>query len=200
MANDKNEKTGISAAVDHLLSADDPEPIGWSGQQLSLIPSDALASGSDEDKKRQDVQKRGRGRPPGAENKKTMEWMKYINSKYTNPLIFLAECYNRPAAELAKQLGCTTEKAFGFQMAAATKMTEFTNQKMPTTVELGADGDLALTIQTSWVDPNAGPSAAPGDAAEDQGMVIINAPVTNSAENLGDQTQDVVLDQDESSD
>ena len=195
MTDDENEKTGISAAVDHLLSADDQEPIGWSGQQLSLIPSDALANGSDEAEKRQDVQKRGRGRPPGSVNKNTLDWAKYINSRYTNPLIFMAECINRPVKDLAKELGCTLEKAFAFQMAAATKLTEFTNQKMPTTVDLGVDGDLSLVIQTGWKDQ----SATPGDGAMDQGVVIIDLPPTESDENTGDQAQDVVLDQEEPS-
>ncbi len=108
--------------------------------------------------------------------------MKYINARYTNPLIFLAECYNRPTKDLSKELGCTQEKAFAFQMAAATKLTEFTNQKMPTTVDLGVDGDLSLVIQTGWKDQ----SGAPGDAAVDQGVVVIELPASESEENPGE--------------
>ena len=177
MSDGENEKTGISTAVDQELSAVGEDIIGWSGQQLSLLPSSVLAGeGSDEEATRENAGKRGRGRPPGAANKSTLDWMKYINARYTNPLVFLAECYNRPAEDLAKELGCTKKEAFNFQMAAATKMTEFTNQKMPTTVDLGTDGDVSLIIQTGW----KGASVTPGDQARDQGAVIIDLPATES--------------------
>ena len=192
MSDGEGEKTGISTAVDQELSAADQEILGWSGQQLSLLPSTALAGAGDDDEKRQEAGKRGRGRPPGAANKNTLDWVKYISSRYTNPLIFLAECYNRPAKDLALELQCTPEKAFAFQMAAATKLTEFTNQKMPTTVDLGVDGDLQLVIQTGYKEPGA----APGDSAVDQGVVVIDIPVGESEENPGEDTQDVVSEQD----
>lgn len=191
MSDGGNEKTGIPAAVDQDLIAAF-EDIGWSGEQLSLIPSAGLAGDGDGDEKRLEVVKRGRGRPPGSINKNTLDWAKYINARYTNPLIFLAECYNRPVDDLAKELSCSREKAYAFQMAAANKLTEFTNQKMPTTVDLGVDGDLSLVIQTGWKDPGA----APGDAASDQGVVVIEMPAAESEENAGEQTQDVVFDQD----
>lgn len=192
MADADSEKTGISTAVDQTLAASDAKIPGWSGQQLSLLPSTAL-TGDDvvDGEERQEAAKRGKGRPPGSENKKTMEWMKYINARYTNPLVFLAECYNRPAKDLATELSCTTEKAFAFQMAAATKMTEYTNQKMPTTVDLGVDGDLSLVIQTVW----QGASANPGDGAIEAGGVIIDLPSSETDGNPGDEAQDVVLDQ-----
>ncbi|MEE8206871.1 MAG: hypothetical protein V3T82_07970 [Nitrospinaceae bacterium] len=160
MSDDDDGKIGIAAAVDQTLI--DAPALGWSGQQLSLLPSAMLGDGGkDDDANRHEATKRGKGRPPGAGNKSTMEWMKYISARYTNPLIFLAECFNRPVKDLAKELGCTSREAFGFQMAAATKLTEYTNQKMPTTVDLGVDGDLQLVIQTGWIDPNRAPMQSP---------------------------------------
>ena len=167
MSDIENQNTGISAAVD-LALADalddaDGDDLGWSGQQLSLLPTDSLEIAAE----------RGRGRPPGSQNKNTMEWARYIAARYTNPLIFLAETYCRPVKELAKELGCSKEKAFSFQQAAAMKMTEFTNQKMPTTVDLGVDGDVMLTINTTYQRPDS----QPGDDAQDLGAVSFAIPI-----------------------
>ena len=95
------------------------------------------------------AEKRGRGRPPGAMNKATKEWAAWLNANYTNPLVFLAEACNRSAASLALELSCTKEKAFSLQLAAASKLLEYTNQKMPQAIELPIDGDLTLIIQTT---------------------------------------------------
>lgn len=191
MPDEKEEKTGISAAVDGVLSDINQDIIGWSGQQLSLLPSAAMVGdGLSDDEKRPEAGKRGRGRPPGAANKTTLDWAKYIGANYTNPLIFLAECVNRPVTDLAKELSCTAEKAFAFQMAAATKLTEFTNQKMPTTLDLGVDGDLSLIIQTC----HQAATPAPGDdAALVGGPLIIDLPAPESDAN----TLDVVNEPDQ---
>lgn len=188
MPDEKEEKTGISAAVDSALDAAGDDGPGWSGKQLSLLPSAALVDADLPDgEKRPEAGKRGKGRPPGAANKSTMDWAKYIGAHYTNPLIFLAECMNRPAKDLAKELGCTLEKAFSFQMAAATKLTEFTNQKMPTTLDLGVDGDLSLIIQTG----HQAATPAPGDdAALVGGPLIIDLPPEESDTNPPDVVND----------
>ena len=195
MADDANEKTGISAAIDGVIDAQAVEVLGWSGQQLSLLPSAAMVGeGLKEAEKRPEAAQRGGGRPPGALNKKTLEWAKYISSRYTNGLIFLAETFNRPVDELAKELKCTEEKAFAFQQAAAMKLLEYTNQKMPTTLDLGVDGDLSLFIGTTY----KAPDSAPGDDAEAVEGVIIDLPAdetdTKTGDEAGEQAQDVVPD------
>jgi len=189
MADDADKKTGISAAVD-VIGADEAG-LGWSGQQLSLLPSGVMVGEGFEDaEKRPEAGKRGKGRPPGAGNKSTLDWVKYISARYTNPLIFLAECFNRPAEELAKELKCTTEKAFSFQMAAATKLVEYTNQKMPTTLDLGVDGDLSLFIGTTYTPP----AGAPGDDAQPVGGVVITLPAEGDDAETGDEGDEVAQD------
>ena len=168
MSDPENHKTGISAAVDLVLDDADGDDLGWSGQQLSLLPTDSIEIAAE----------RGRGRPPGSTNKNTLEWAKYIGSRYTNPLIFLAETYCRPVEELARELQCSREKAFSFQQAAAMKMTEFTNQKMPTTVDLGMDGDVMLTINTMYQKPDG----QPGDDAQDLGSVSFAIPIIENGD------------------
>jgi len=166
MASDENLENGIASAVDQVMSETPKEAFGWSGDQLSLLPTSPMMP---------KAQNRGLGRPPGSGNKTTLEWAKFINARYTNPLIFLSETVNRPVRQLAKELKCSRIEAFKVQQAAAAKLLEYTNQKMPTTLELGNDGDMILQINTGW----SGPVVQPGDDAKpvDQaGPVVINMP------------------------
>ena len=166
MASDEKIENGIAAAVDQVMSETPKKAFGWSGDQLSLLPTLPMMP---------KAQKGGLGRPPGSGNKSTLEWAKYINARYTNPLIFLSETVNRPVDQLAIELDCSPLEAFKVQQAAAAKLLEYTNQKMPTTLELGNDGDMILQINTVYHDPNP----APGDDAKpvDQGgPVVINMP------------------------
>lgn len=169
MASDEKLENGLASAVDQVMSETEKEDFGWSGDQLSLLPTAPMV---------QTAQIRGLGRPPGAGNKSTLEWAKFINSRYTNPLIFLSETVNRPVQQLADELKCSPLEAFKVQQAAAFKALEYTNQKMPTTLELGNDGDMILQINTAWTG-QAGPAVQPGDdarAVEPGGAVVINMP------------------------
>ncbi|MFA7504242.1 MAG: hypothetical protein WCZ28_06050 [Burkholderiaceae bacterium] len=44
------------------------------------------------------------GRPKGARNRRTQEWVEYLLSRYRSPLVFLLETYHRSPRELAEQL------------------------------------------------------------------------------------------------
>lgn len=170
MASGDKIENGIAAAVDQVLSETPKEAFGWSGDQLSLLPTAPMMP---------KAQNRGLGRPPGSGNKSTLEWAKFINARYTNPLIFLSETVNRPVAQLAKELKCSRIEAFKVQQAAAAKLLEYTNQKMPTTLELGNDGDMVLQINTVYhaPDPQPGDDARPVDQ---DAPVVINMPEIGS--------------------
>lgn len=166
MASNENLDNGIASAVDQVMSETPKEAFGWSGDQLSLLPTSPMMP---------KAQNRGLGRPPGSGNKSTIEWARYINARYTNPLIFLSETVNRPVEQLSKELNCSRLEAFKVQQAAAAKLLEYTNQKMPTTLELGNDGDMILQINTVYHEPNH----EPGDDAKPVGQagpVVINMP------------------------
>src|SRR5262245_57327845 len=44
------------------------------------------------------------GRPPGARNRRTEEWVSYLLGRYRSPLVALLEMYSRTPAELAQQM------------------------------------------------------------------------------------------------
>jgi hypothetical protein len=70
-----------------LLSDDQPEA------DLPLVDSTLRRSGP-----------KG-GRPKGALNRSTQEWVRYIGSRYRSPLVGLAETWSRSVADLARELG-----------------------------------------------------------------------------------------------
>ena len=44
------------------------------------------------------------GRPPGSRNRRTEEWVRYLQSRYSSPLVGLAEIWSRSPADLAREL------------------------------------------------------------------------------------------------
>lgn len=52
----------------------------------------------------------GPGRPPGARNRSTEEWARYVLSRHRSPLTILAEIYSRPLAELVDELQQMADK------------------------------------------------------------------------------------------
>lgn len=138
----------------------DDAPLGWSGQQLSLIPSSALRGDETGDdladkaanaaRLRELATVRGRGRPPGSGNKTSSEMAKYLNARYASPLIGMAEIAARSVDELAKELNCTKLDAFKMQFQALKELAPYMHQKLPTAIDLGDIGDVSLTIITHY--------------------------------------------------
>lgn len=61
----------------------------------------------------------GPGRPPGAKNRSTIEWQRYLLAKYRSPLEVMAEIMSRPVHDLADEVGCTRYEALKLQVHAA---------------------------------------------------------------------------------
>lgn len=125
-------------------------------RQLGLLPGDDEAPDAGEGGGRP-------GRPQGSINKRTAEWVAYIEARYRSPLIFLAETFNRPAIALAAELGCEPLDAFKLQVDAAKNLAPYLHQKQPLAVQVDGKGVVHLVLE----DPNA-PSdgAGRGGAAE----------------------------------
>lgn len=108
--------------------------------QLPLLPAEEVAAlPEDPAVRRAALVKgaRGRGRPPGAANRKTTDWAEFIQARYTSPLVFLAETYSRAAGDLAIELGCTKLEAFQVQVRAATDLAPYLHGKAPVQVNVG---------------------------------------------------------------
>lgn len=92
-----DRKEGLTAAIEMLGAGEAPAA---EGEQPELFEAEAPlpmppargVSGP-----------RG-GRPRGARNRRTQEWVEYLLSRYRSPLVFLLETYHRSPRELAEQL------------------------------------------------------------------------------------------------
>ena len=97
---------------------------------------------------------RGPGRPPGAKNKSTDEWSRYILSRYRSPLIALAEIASATPAKLADELSRTLTKdkrvselqALEMIVKAAEKLAPYLHQKQPIALDGGGAGLLQIVI------------------------------------------------------
>jgi hypothetical protein len=107
------------------------------------------------------------GRPKGALNKRTSEWVDYIEARYRSPLIFLAECFNRPARALAAELNCEPLEAYKVQVDAAKNLAPFLHQKQPLAVQVDGKGVVQLILE----DPSA-PSDGAGRGGIDEAPLL----------------------------
>lgn len=167
MSDDRKE--GLAAAVEAILAKTPETQAGalrvLRAEQLALIPSAAeLALHEDPES----AERAGPGRPPGSRNRRTDEWVRFISARYRDPRLFLAEAFNRPAAELAAELGCDRLEAFKLQLVAAKELAPFMAQKQPIAVQVQQNGEVRLTL----VAPERRPIPQPGDGAK-----VINARV-----------------------
>ena len=153
--------TGAQAAVD---AAGRPAPVevaGWAAgprpaeaRQGSLFGAEvpepdgvgALAP---------EVKPRGRGRPPGARNRSTEEWSRYLLTRYRSPLVGLAEIAQAGPAELAAELStgsgedaevCTLVEALRLIMSAQQALAPYLHQKQPTAIDGGGVAMMQVVI------------------------------------------------------
>lgn len=98
-------------------------------QQLCLIDVEAPA--------------RGAGRPKGAKNKSTKQWVEYFLAVCDSPMVALGKMYSENTAALASRLHCKDIEAFKVQAAAATALLPYIHQKQPTLIDT-ADNTLPL--------------------------------------------------------
>lgn len=160
MADDR--EAGLIAAVD-LILARTPGSQGEASrvlraEQLALIPSATeLAFQTDAER----AERSGPGRPPGSRNKSTEDWTRFLTANYRDPRLFLAEAYSRPAAELGRELNCSTEAAFKLQLVAAKELLPYVGQKQPVAIAISSEREVTLVL----VAPERRPAPTPGDGA-----------------------------------
>jgi hypothetical protein len=159
------EKIGINTAVAEAIAQNGgvQVPNFVDAEQLSLIPLRKVEDGAEAVSRGSLA--RGVGRPPGSKNRRTQEMADYILSRYTSPLIALAETYARPVQDLAKELGCDKLEAFKLQLVAAKELAPYLHQKLPIAIDTGEKGLIHLTI-------NAGTAAAAQQVIDDNRLQV----------------------------
>lgn len=168
MADDGKE--GLATAVETVGIGDPPDD---ESQQLDLIGPDddgeALAFGQTMDGLER---RRGPGRPAGSKNKRTEEWLEYLQSQYTSPLVALAKTWSADTEKLAAKLRTSREKAFEIQQSAARASLPYWHQKQPVAVEIDAKGHATIEMHVS---PQLAAKVNAGAVGE--GMIVIEGEI-----------------------
>lgn len=153
-----------------LTAADMPE---HGAQQLALIDVEAPA--------------RGAGRPKGAKNKSTKQWVEYFLSVCDSPMIALGKMYSENTAALASRLHCKDIEAFKVQAAAATALLPYIHQKQPTLIDTN-EGTLPL-IQLTVSQTVYNEVVADNGSLKDEfaGVEILDLPTTEFEEIIEDE-------------
>lgn len=139
-------KTAVETAVtSHTAPAPSGEqPDMFAGERPALTPFEKRVQGQ-------------RGRPVGAMNKRTEYWANFILSRHQSPLVFLAELYSTPTAELAEEMGCKRAEAMHMRKSAAEALAPYVHQKMPTAVQV--DQATAGLLIVGRIDPGSAAEA-----------------------------------------
>lgn len=168
-------KIGLKSVVAELHDPNSPVPGKEVAHQTSLLPELPLDSGFD---RQGSAGPRGRGRPPGAKNKNTEEWRKFLLATGRSPLEVLQQTFSCSIEQLARALGrdapVTFEQAlelYKLQIQAAKELAPYVHQKMPLAIDNGNGGGLIqLVINQGLADAQGIQNAAP------QAFKIINTP------------------------
>lgn len=135
------EKSGIGAAIEASGASTDQPPI-VQPRQLSLIEQ----PGETAEQALERFEQRRAGRPPGARNKRTEDWMEFLDATSSHPLIHLSKTADKLPEDLAKELGCTKLEAHNIIQAAQTALLPYRAQRLPQSVELNGKGVAAVIL------------------------------------------------------
>lgn len=94
-------------------------------------------------------EERGRGRPKGAKNKSTKEWVEYFTNRFESPLVALGKLYTQDTKSLAREMCCDRLDALKIQVAAASSVLPYVHQKQPVALEIATEELPTIQIYTS---------------------------------------------------
>lgn len=120
-----------------LVVLDDPE-------QLELLRDQA--PNRDAGTAVQASRRKGRGRPPGALNKRNAKFRDQILALGPHPALALQRAYSTPIETLAAQLECTKLEAAQLAIRAASELLPYVEGKQPVTVDLRQQHDVVLIM------------------------------------------------------
>ena len=92
------------------------------------------------------AERRGRGRPRGALNRRNAKFREQLLALAPHPALALARAYSTPVETLAAQLGCSKLEAAQLGIRAAAELLPYIEGKQPTQVELTRRNDVVLIM------------------------------------------------------
>lgn len=175
----------LKAALEKTVDPAAAPPSG-EGEQLPLLPTPLSRPGEGTGPVARPAEARGRGRPPGAQNKRTAAWVEYLQAQgFSHPLHVLAEMYSMPTGDLARVLGCTAHEAFIQQRQAAEASLPYWASKMPVDLNVTGAGVVQLVLGGGEEAASAGPFTLVPPGEQNQGVIEAKAEHSNSATSNG---------------
>lgn len=147
----KGRKAEIEVAAAALGAGDEADQLG-----LALAsPETAIADVLNEPAAAV-VVRRGRGRPPGARNRRTSEMVAYCERVLGEPLLAKAvRIVGADVRMLAKGLGCTRIEAAKLQVQVLLGALPYLHQRLPLAVDVQARQAVALAVHVGLGDDGA---------------------------------------------
>lgn len=163
MAKGAKKKSGIkkAAAIANDIKPLPAAPVVEQGE-LPIDPLRELGAPINKTVERlRDAKPKGPGRPAGSLNRRTVEMAEYLLSKFTSPLVVLAQIAVAPIDELAASVGCTKLEALQEKRLAAIALKDHIHSKMPVAIDVTNRKIIYLTIgDIPEGDPNVGGGGA----------------------------------------
>ena len=91
----------------------------------------------------------GAGRPPGAGNRATREWVRHLIEKHGSPLERLLEIASKDLEALREELRCDRLEAFDRQMTCLKEALPYLHQKLPQSIQVDGAPLMAVQIMVS---------------------------------------------------
>lgn len=91
----------------------------------------------------------GPGRPPGAGNRATREWVRHLIEKHGSPLERLLEIAAMDPETLREQLRCDRLEVFDRQMTALKEALPYLHQRLPQAIQIEGAPLMAVQIAVS---------------------------------------------------
>lgn len=180
-------RDGLATAVATLGAGDPPSDGAEQSELFDDVPP-AMLKPAETDGARACV-----GRPRGSRNRRTEEWLRYLQSRYTSPLIGLAETWSRSPEDLARELklfardddgyvlrdrngrerlaaGAVAE-AYKIQVACMKEALPYWHQKQPLAVEHKGDKRGLLVLDLGGFEAPEGDGIDIRESVENQRVI-----------------------------
>jgi hypothetical protein len=124
------EKAALKLALE---MAPPPEPLDEDANQIDWV--DELIGPGSHGAAVKDIRARI-GRPPGARNKRTVEFAEYLLNKYTSPAEGLLQIAAMSIEELVAATGCTRLEALQEKRLSMIPLLPYLHSKMPVSIDI----------------------------------------------------------------